>query len=430
MRDSGNGRIADRTAARASARHDQDRASVGHDRDRSRCRLPRRQAGAAPRGARAHARAASSKAACCVPRAVWAGKGRPAADREVEREAVSRLKPRTSQSSAAATPGWLRRSRSPRPECRSRFTRRRRSSGGRAPTRRRLMASRSTTACTSSSAPIAKRCGSCARRRFIRIRIARSRAARSTGISRSPVPAQGAASARAAAPCVPACSARAARRGANASRPSRFVQRDARARVPFAAGHARSTRCSACIGQGARVRALLVAAALLAALNTPPALASAQVFLNVLRDSLDARPRSVATSSVAAHRSDRAFPRAGRQTTSGARRDGADRGLHRHGRIAVRTTKSQVLHAKRHGSASDHVICAVSPHRLERLVSALPQLAPGPSRAGALPTTSRSTRSTCRSRSECDASRAHAWASTGNGALGSSIARRYADSAD
>jgi squalene-associated FAD-dependent desaturase len=109
----------------------------------------------------------------------------------------------------------------------------------------------------------------------------------------------------------------------------------------------------------------------LAALNTPPALASAQIYLNVLRDSLAAErgatdvilSRGDLTSLFPEPAATYVRARDARVSTgctvaSLAANDGA---------IDV-CTRSET-------ERFDHVICAVSPHRLGQLLSSLPQLA-------------------------------------------------------
>jgi squalene-associated FAD-dependent desaturase len=109
----------------------------------------------------------------------------------------------------------------------------------------------------------------------------------------------------------------------------------------------------------------------LAALNTPPAIASAQVFLNVLRDSLAA---SRDASDILIARSD---------LTSLFPEPAADYVRVRGGRVSTSCTvtllapsDSGIDVGTRAGTERfDHVVCAVAPHRLARLLSPLPQLA-------------------------------------------------------
>jgi squalene-associated FAD-dependent desaturase len=109
-----------------------------------------------------------------------------------------------------------------------------------------------------------------------------------------------------------------------------------------------------------------------AALNTPPRIASAQLFLNVLRDGLDGTREA---SDILLARVDLSalFPE-----------PAANHVRERGGRIVINTTVSEV---KPNGSAIDvrtadelarydHVICAVSPHRANALLSSIPDLAP------------------------------------------------------
>jgi squalene-associated FAD-dependent desaturase len=109
----------------------------------------------------------------------------------------------------------------------------------------------------------------------------------------------------------------------------------------------------------------------LAALNTPPGVASAQIFLNVLRDSLAA---SRADTDILISRTDLSalFP----EPAADYLRD----------RGASVSTASTVTTLIPHGPGFDvctrtgkdrfdHVVCAVGPHRVEHLLSTLPQLA-------------------------------------------------------
>ena len=109
----------------------------------------------------------------------------------------------------------------------------------------------------------------------------------------------------------------------------------------------------------------------IAALNTPPERASAQVFLNVLRDGLGA---TRAASDLLLARSDLSalFPEpaaeyvrahggsvhAGRSVTALTRADT---------RLTLSTRSGEAHH--------EHVICAVSPHRAAALLAELPELA-------------------------------------------------------
>jgi squalene-associated FAD-dependent desaturase len=109
----------------------------------------------------------------------------------------------------------------------------------------------------------------------------------------------------------------------------------------------------------------------LAALNTPPAIASAQTFLNVLRDSLaasrDATDILIARSDLTA-----LFPAPAAEyvTARGAR---VSMGCTVR-QLAPNDTGIDVC-TRSETQRFDHVICAVGPHRLARLVSPLPQLA-------------------------------------------------------
>jgi squalene-associated FAD-dependent desaturase len=109
----------------------------------------------------------------------------------------------------------------------------------------------------------------------------------------------------------------------------------------------------------------------LAALNTPPRIASAQTFLNVLRDSL-AASRDAADILVARTDLSALFPApaADYVRARGARVSTACAVT----RLGVNETGIDVC--TRTGSERfDHVVCAVSPHRLARLLSPLPKLA-------------------------------------------------------
>jgi predicted NAD/FAD-binding protein len=109
----------------------------------------------------------------------------------------------------------------------------------------------------------------------------------------------------------------------------------------------------------------------LAALNTPPEIASAQVFLNVLRDSLDS---ARADSEIVLSRVDLSalFPD-----------PAAEYVRSRGGEVALGTTVEQVrehdgvfeLTARGSDSRFTHVICAVPPHRLAPVIAGLPALA-------------------------------------------------------
>lgn len=107
-----------------------------------------------------------------------------------------------------------------------------------------------------------------------------------------------------------------------------------------------------------------------AALNTPPSRASARIFLNVLRDGLDAGPDAgemlLARADLSALFPEPAAARVralgGTVLTSctveSLRSDGED----------------IVVHARGEDRRHAHAICAVSPHRIAALLSELPQL--------------------------------------------------------
>jgi squalene-associated FAD-dependent desaturase len=109
----------------------------------------------------------------------------------------------------------------------------------------------------------------------------------------------------------------------------------------------------------------------LAALNTPPAAASAQIFLNVLRDGL-AASRDAADILIARGDLTALFPAPAAEYAK-ARGASVRMGCtvtH----LALNDTGIDVC-ARTQTERFDHVICAVGPHRLARLVSSLPQLA-------------------------------------------------------
>lgn len=123
--------------------------------------------------------------------------------------------------------------------------------------------------------------------------------------------------------------------------------------------------------QGAAVTRHLWHPLCLAALNTPPATASAQVFLNVLRDSLDA---ARADSEILLSRVDLSalFPDPAADYVRGCG-----------GEVLPGAT---VEHVRNHAGAFEltardvqhrftHLICAVPPHRLPPVVAGLPELA-------------------------------------------------------
>lgn len=108
----------------------------------------------------------------------------------------------------------------------------------------------------------------------------------------------------------------------------------------------------------------------IAALNTPPARASAQIFLNVLRDGFDA-DRTSSDLLLARHNLSALFPdpaaayvRAHRGTVTTA--STVD---------AIGPVENGVAITSRDATTPfDHVICAVSPHRAATLLAAFPQL--------------------------------------------------------
>lgn len=121
-------------------------------------------------------------------------------------------------------------------------------------------------------------------------------------------------------------------------------------------------------GQPERLVKLLWEPLCLAALNTPIRTASAQVFLNVLRDSFS---HARADSDLLLPRVDLSslFPLAA-----------ADYIRARNGEIRIATAVSTIVpgfdHIEIDGETFSHVICAVSPHNLSRLFGHLPEMAP------------------------------------------------------
>jgi squalene-associated FAD-dependent desaturase len=108
-----------------------------------------------------------------------------------------------------------------------------------------------------------------------------------------------------------------------------------------------------------------------AALNTPPQIASAQLFLNVLRDGLDGT-RNASDLVLARVDLSALFPepaarhvraRGGRVVTDTAVKEITPDGS----AIAVKTADEAAQY--------EHVICAVSPHRVNALLSRLPEMA-------------------------------------------------------
>ena len=110
----------------------------------------------------------------------------------------------------------------------------------------------------------------------------------------------------------------------------------------------------------------------LAALNTPLARASAQVFLNVLRDALDT---GRAAGEVLLARSDLSalFPEPARARVEA--RGGEILVSHTVDRVSD-TTGGLLVHARGMERHHSHVICAVSPHRAAALLSGVPRLSP------------------------------------------------------
>lgn len=109
----------------------------------------------------------------------------------------------------------------------------------------------------------------------------------------------------------------------------------------------------------------------IAALNTPPQVASAQVFLNVLRDGLDAE-RAAGDILLARVDLTALFPEPAGNYVS------ARGGTVHTGRTvdALQAQDARVTVRTRDGEAAyDHAICAVSPHRAATLLSDLPQMA-------------------------------------------------------
>jgi squalene-associated FAD-dependent desaturase len=124
-------------------------------------------------------------------------------------------------------------------------------------------------------------------------------------------------------------------------------------------------------GQGRAFTRYLWEPLCLAALNTPPVRASAQVFLNVLRDGLDA---SRAASDILLPRVDLTalFPEHAIryvQAHGGAvrLRTVVQRVAHERGRYRVGTREGEREHT--------HIVCATSPHHVNALLGSLPELA-------------------------------------------------------
>ena len=122
--------------------------------------------------------------------------------------------------------------------------------------------------------------------------------------------------------------------------------------------------------QGAKITRFLWGPMCTAALNTPPEIASAQVFLNVLRDSLSGRRGH----------SDFILPRCdlSKFLPDNAAAYIAAQG----GEVRIATTITSIecvdqhllLTSKGRKLVFSHVICAVAPHQLDRLIAQLPAL--------------------------------------------------------
>jgi len=107
-----------------------------------------------------------------------------------------------------------------------------------------------------------------------------------------------------------------------------------------------------------------------AALNTPPDIASAQVFLNVLRDSLDSKR---ADSEVMLARVDLSalFPDPAAQYV----RSHGGQVLTGHSVDAMtRNGDGYAVHTRGQAVAFTHVVCALPPHRLSAALAGLPEL--------------------------------------------------------
>ena len=108
----------------------------------------------------------------------------------------------------------------------------------------------------------------------------------------------------------------------------------------------------------------------LAALNTPPGIASAQVFLNVLRDGLDAA-RAAGDIMLARVDLSALFPEpAGAYVTVRGGRIWKSRMVER----LEQDGDGVLVHASGNRERYSHVICAVSPHRGAALLSRIPAL--------------------------------------------------------
>ena len=109
----------------------------------------------------------------------------------------------------------------------------------------------------------------------------------------------------------------------------------------------------------------------LAALNTPPVIASAQIFLNVLRDSL-AGSSADTDILVARHDLTALFPQPAAEFVRA--RGGAVTPACAVTSLAPNNSAIDVC-TRTETDRFDHVICAVAPHRVTRILSSLPQLA-------------------------------------------------------
>ena len=124
--------------------------------------------------------------------------------------------------------------------------------------------------------------------------------------------------------------------------------------------------------QPGRVRHFLWEPLCLAALNTPPDIASAQVFLNVLRDSLGA-DRAAADLLLPGADFSRLFP------------DPAARHIEKRGGRVLRQTRIEriekvgagwMAHGEQRHGPYDHLVLAVAPYHLPRLLRDQPEFVP------------------------------------------------------
>lgn len=124
--------------------------------------------------------------------------------------------------------------------------------------------------------------------------------------------------------------------------------------------------------QSAALRSLLWEPLCISALNTPPASASAQVFLNVLRDALDGtRGDSNLVASRVSLTELFPAPAAAFVTRNGGSvltGNTVNRISLSHGAFTIAHARGESMHT--------HVVCAVSPHRASALLGALPELHP------------------------------------------------------